>query len=208
MSFLLIHNQFKGTNTMKKILLFLSLSLASMSVHADMALKFVGTATGGDLSPLAAELMAETGVEVSDAFGCFELPILDLTSGNPVGIGVDCLNVFEPPVEAGLKIEALSFFFLPRGTLVNHGCTSVRPFWDGVGNSGVTHMTGSIGPAELGGENSPAEGTPCESTGGVIYATKGMKKFLDGETRLSGAVNLSNVGNGVITFSCLFVLND
>ena len=192
---------------MKKILILISLSLASMSVHADMALKFVGTATGGDLSPLAAELMAETGVPVSGDFGCFELPILDLGSGNPVGIGVDCLNVFHAE-EAGLKIEALSFFFLPRGTLVNHGCTSVRPFWDGIGNSGVTHMTGSIGPAELGGDNPPAAETPCESTGGVIYATKGMKKFLNGETRLSGAVNLSNAGNGVITFSCLFVLSD
>jgi hypothetical protein len=207
MSYPLFHNQFKGTNTMKKILIFLSLSLASMSAHADMALKFFGTAQGGDLSDLAIALMEETDVTVGDEFACFELPILDLASGNPVGIGVDCLNIFDGD-DSGAKIEAKTFFFLPRGTLVNHGCTSVRPFWEGVGDSGVTHMTGSIGPSELGGDNPPLAGTPCENAGGVVYATKGMKKFLDGAARLSGAVNLSNAGSGEISFSCLFVLSD
>jgi hypothetical protein len=192
---------------MKKILIFLSLGLASMSVSADMALKFIGTAQGGDLSDLAIALMEETGVTVGDEFGCFELPILDLASGNPVGIGVDCLYIFDGD-DSGAMVEAKSFFFLPRGTLVNHGCTSVRPFWEGVGDSGVTHMTGSIGPSELGGSDSPLAGSPCVDADGVIYATNGMKKFLDGAVRLSGAVNLSNLGNGVITFSCLFVLSD
>ena len=69
-------------------------------------------------------------------------------------------------------------------------------------------MTGSIGPAELGGDNPPEVGTPCESTGGIVYATKGMSKFSDGAARLSGAVNLSNAGAGEITFSCLFVLSE
>ena len=191
---------------MKKILIFLSLSLASMSVNADMALKFFGTATGGELSELATALMAETDVDV-DGFACFELPILNLASGNPVGIGVDCLNIFYGD-DSGAMVEAKSFFFLPRGTLVNHGCTSVRPFWEGVGDSGVTHMTGSIGPSELGGSDSPLAGSPCVGADGVIYATEGMKKFLDGAVRLSGAVNLSNLGDGVVTFSCLFVLSD
>ena len=44
---------------MKKILIFLSLSLASMSVNADMALKFFGTATGGELSELATAAAAK-----------------------------------------------------------------------------------------------------------------------------------------------------
>ena len=192
---------------MKNILLFLSLSLASMSVHADMALKFFGTAQGGDLSDLTIALMEETGVTVGDEFGCFELPIFDLASGHPVGIGVDCLNIFDGD-NSGAMIEAKTFFFLPRGTLVNHGCTSVRPFWQGVGDSGVTHMTGSIGPTELGGDNPPLASSPCETAGGVVYATNGMKKFLDGAARLSGAVNLANAGAGEITFSCLFVLRE
>ena len=192
---------------MKKILLFIMIALASASAQADMALKFLGTADANDLSQLAQELMADTGVAVSGDFGCFELPVFDLESGNPVGIGVDCLNIFDGD-DSGAMIEAITFFFLPRGTLVKHGGTSVRPFWPGVGDSGVTHMTGSIGPAELDGNNPPAAGTPCESTGGIVHTTKGMSKFSDGATRLSGAVNLSNAGAGEITFSCLFALSE
>ena len=198
--------------SMKKVILVLAVSassmmMASVSAQADMALKFIGTADGGDLSQLAQDLMEDTGVAVSGDFDCFELPVFDLESGNPVGIGVDCLNVFDGD-NSGAKIEAITFFFLPRGSLVSHGCTSVRPFWAGVGDSGVTHMTGSISPAELGGDNPPVAGTPCESTGGIVYATKGMSKFSDGAARLSGAVNLSNAGAGEITFSCLFVLSE
>ena len=79
---------------MKKILLFIMIALASASAQADMALKFLGTADANDLSQLAQELMADTGVAVSGDFGCFELPVFDLESGNSVGIGVDCLNIF------------------------------------------------------------------------------------------------------------------
>ena len=198
--------------SMKKVIFVLAVSassmmMASVSAQADMALKFIGTADGGDLSQLAQDLMEDTGVVVSEDFDCFELPVFDLESGNPVGIGVDCLYVFDGD-NSGAKIEAITFFFLPRGSLVSHGCTSARRFWPGVGDSGVTHMTGSIGPAELGGDNPPAAGTPCESTGGIVYATKGMSKFSDGAARLSGAVNLSNAGAGEITFSCLFVLSE
>jgi len=182
-----------------------SMMMASVSAQADMALKFIGTAVGGDLSQLAQDLMEDTGVEVSGDFGCFELPVFDLESGNQVGIGVDCLYIFDGDA-SGAMVEAKTFFFLPRGTLVNHGCTSVRPFFEGVGDSGVTHMTGSIGPAELGGPDEPAVGTPCASADGIVYATKGMSKFSKGAARLSGAVNLSKPGE--ITFSCLFVLSE
>ena len=191
---------------MRKILLFMMLVLASASAHADMALKFFGTANGGDLSELAIDLMADTGVVVSGDFDCFELPVFDVESNNQVGIGVDCLNIFAGDA-SGAMIEAITFFFLPRGTLVNHGCTSVRPFFEGVGDSGVTHMTGSIGPAEFGGTNPPAAGE-CEGANGIAYTTKGMSKFSDGAVRLSGAVNLSNLGSDEITFSCLFVLSE
>ena len=134
--------------SMKKVTFILAVSassmmMASVSAQADMALKFIGTADAGDLSQLAQDLMEDTGVAVSGDFDCFELPVFDLESGNPVGIGVDCLNVFDGD-NSGAKIEAITFFFLPRGSLVSHGCTSVRPFWAGVGDSGVTHMTGSI----------------------------------------------------------------
>ena len=48
---------------MKKILLFIMIALASASAQADMALKFIGTADGGDLSLLAQDLMEDTGAQ-------------------------------------------------------------------------------------------------------------------------------------------------
>ena len=175
--------------------------------RADLAVKFFGTATGGDLTDESAQAMADTGVDVS-GFGCFELPILDLETGLQAGVGVDCLNVFDAGGDVagdGLQIEAKTFFFLPQGTIVNHGCTSARPFFGGVGNVGVTHMTGSIGPRELDGIPDGAMPAECAAAGGIIYTSGGFKNF-GGEARLSGAVDLGNVGAGEITFSCLFVV--
>ena len=195
---------------MRKVTFILFLFMASASVHADMALKFFGTADANDLSPLAVSLMEDTGVDAT-GFNCFELPIYDLDSGNPVGIGVDCLKVFDGD-DFGAMIEAKTFFFLPRGSLVNHGCTSARAFYEGVGDSGVTHMTGSIGPNEFPVDEFPdlsrnePLASPCANAGGVVHATNGMAKFLDGAVRLSGAVNLDTPGE--ITFSCMFVLED
>lgn len=199
---------FASTRLFHSVIFCIALT-GSMTAQADMALKFFGTATGNELSELALELIADTGESIA-GFACFELPILSLKNGKDVGFGVDCLSVFDDTGDLmgeGLQLEAKTFFFLPKGTLVNHGCTSVRPFFEGVGDSGVTHMTGSIGPAELGGENPPGP-TECVNANGIVYADRGMKKFLDGSVRLSGAVNLSEVDEGIITFSCLFVLAD
>jgi hypothetical protein len=175
-------------------------------VQADIAVKFFGTATGGQLTDESAQAIAETGVDIG-GYGCFELPILDLETGHKVGVGVDCLNVFDAAGDAagdGLQIEAKTFFFLPQGTIVNQGCTSVRPFFDGVGNVGASHMTGSIGPREFGA--TPDDDMPplCAEAGGIIYASGGFEHF-GGEARLSGAVDLTGTP-GDITFSCLFVI--
>ncbi len=107
---------------------------------------------------------------------------------------------------AGLEIEAKTFFFLPQGLIVNHGCTSVRPMFAGVGDAGATHITGSIPPGEFGGAPGGPQPVVCQDAGGIILATDGFANH-SGEVRLSGAVNLSNVGSGEITFSCLFVLD-
>ena len=188
------------------------LALVALPVQADLPVKFFGTATANDLSPEIVAAMEATGVEVDlKTFACFELPIYKLNTGRVIGIGVDCLNIFDDTGDvngAGAQLEAKTFFFMPRGTLVNHGCTSVRPFFEGVGNSGVTHMTGSIGPDELGGTNPPLAGSPCETAGGIVHTTRGMRRFRNGEVRLSGAVDLSEAGKGVFTFSCLFVMNN
>lgn len=193
---------------------FLLLVFVALPVQADLAFKLFGAASANDLSPEIEAAMLETGVEVSNDFACFELPLLSLRTERVVGTGVDCLNIFDDSSDAngaGARIEAITFFFMNKrsegGTLVNHGCTSVRPFFEGVGDSGVTHMTGSIAPKELGGDNPPLHDSPCAEAGGVVHTTRAMSRFTDGEVRLSGAVNLSKLmSDGEITFSCLFVI--
>jgi hypothetical protein len=175
------------------------------NVHAGLAVKFYGTAQAGNLSPDIAEAIEQSGVDV-EGFARFQLPLVDLASGRPLGIGVDCLNPFDDTGDGagdGLQIEAKTFFFLPKGMIVNHGCTSVRPFFAGVGDAGATHMSGSIPSSEFG--VAPLPIPACEDVGGVIRATRGFRNTT-GDVRLSGAVNLSNAPDE-ITFSCIFVLN-
>ena len=151
---------------------------------------------------------ADSGVDV-DGFACFELPLLDLETGHQRGVGVDCLNVFDDTGDAagaGLQIEAKTFFFLPQGLIVNHGCTSVRPTFMGVGDAGTTHITGSIPAGEFNGAPGGPQPAVCQDAGGIILATGGFANH-GGEVRLSGAVDLSNAGAGEITFSCLFLLD-
>jgi len=169
--------------------------------------KFLGRATANDLSPEIKDAVEETNIDI-DGFLCFELPLFDLSSGREIGVGVDCLNPFNADGDDagdGLQLEAKTFFFLRRGTIVNHGCTSVRPFFAGVGDGGVTHMTGSIPPSEFGVEPNQDAPPVCTAAGGIIYTDRGFKNS-EGTTRLSGAVNLSEVDQGVITFSCAFVI--
>jgi hypothetical protein len=183
-------------------------TLLALPASADVGVKFLGTANGGELSPEIGQAVADSGVDV-DGFACFELPLLDLQTGHQRGVGVDCLNVFDDGGDAngaGLQIEAKTFFFLPQGLIVNHGCTSVRPTFLGVGDAGTTHITGSIPPGEFGGAPGGPQPAICEEAAGIILATRGFANHT-GEVRLSGAVNLSNAGAGEITFSCLFLLD-
>ncbi len=195
---------------MLSIFVLLAVALA-LPANADMAVKFIGTAdatAATDLSPEIAQAIADSGVNVA-GFACFELPLLDLETGHPVGIGVDCLNPFDDTGDvhgAGIQIEAKTFFFFPKGLIVNHGCTSVRPFFSGVGDAGVTHMTGSIGPDELDGAFGGGQPAQCANADGIIFTSGGFKNHV-GEVRLSGAVNLSKFNTGEITFSCLFTLD-
>jgi hypothetical protein len=194
---------------MLSIFVLLAVILA-LPANADMAVKFIGTAdatAASDLSPEIAQAIEDSGVDVG-GFACFELPLEDLETGHTVGIGVDCLNPFDDTGDvngAGIQIEAKTFFFFPKGLIVNHGCTSVRPFFSGVGDAGVTHMTGSIPPDELGGAFGDDPPTQCQNLGGIIYTSGGFKNHV-GQVRLSGAVDLSNF-TPTISFSCLFTLD-
>lgn len=170
--------------------------------------KFYGLANANVISNNIASKITRTNIDLT-GYDCFELPVLDPASGKKQGVGVDCLRPIDTAGDAkgeGLQMEAITFFFFKNGTLVNHGCTSVRPFFEGVGDTGVTHLTGSIGPSEFGALPSNNAPEACKVDQGIIYSS-GAYRGSPGSVRLSGAVNLSNANNGQIKFSCLFVLN-
>ncbi len=105
-----------------------------------------------------------------------------------IGQATDCLlNISE--VAPGLFIEAATFFRLPEGLLVAEGRTTVQPKTGG--STPITHVTGSI---------------PTPGDNSILHGTERFAGA-EGEVRLSGAVNLSNVGSGEITFDCLFVID-
>lgn len=187
--------------------------LGAGTAHAGgFAVKFEGTPQANDLTDEAQaaidELVAD-GLDFEQGdFGCFEAPLIDLSTGQEVGTGIDCLNPvgvdlsdstnllntgLSEDLAFGLQIEAFTFFLLPGGTLVNHGMTSVQPFYPMVGDAlgAVTHMTGSI----------PSEFLPS----GVEAGTGRFKRWVGTQVRLSGAVNLSLPDN-FIFFSCIFVI--
>jgi hypothetical protein len=179
----------------------------SASADAALVLQFKGT---GDLITLA-EALSIAGVDLAtdttldqatiDNFstigqnnfvGCYAVPMIDLATGLAVGNGIDCLRALDAGPD-GAQLEALSLFAFTgtgRGAIVTRGKTSVRPFFEGIGdaNGGVTHITGSIpsGP------------------GGIVGGT-GSFAGATGMARVSGAVNLQSFP-AVTTFDCAWVL--
>ncbi len=161
-----------------------------------LALQFLGTDTAADWDELSTDTVStiedlaagnnDFNVSDLDGFGCFELDLVDPSSGVVVGVGVDCLA--PDGQDDGVIVEAFSFFILPGGAFASNGMTSVRPFYAGVGDAGgeFTHMTGSL------------------PDGDNIIAGTGQFKDT-GATRVSGAINLSQFGDGVISFNCLWI---
>ena len=188
----------------------------TIPAYADIPVKFFGDLVANDLSPKYAKVVDkffENDPRNRNDFACFEGKLLSLYHGGEVGVGVDCLNTgpvddttmgftenfgdVVNTVDLSVAIDAVTFFFLHGGYIVSDGNTSVRPFFQGVGNGdgtpdegSVTHITGSI---------------PGKAS--TIVAAKGIYRKLKnrGNVRLSGAVNLGLPDNRVF-FSCIFVI--
>ena len=168
-----------------------------------LVLNFAGGAGGtAALSDAANDEMdkfvGEIGVDPRKSFlpGCFELPMVDPSTGVSVGLGIDCLDVVEGTPPGALGVEAYTFFILPGGTFVTHGFTSASPFTPtyGDGDELFSHVTGSI-PGPVGGDSIVA----------------GDRAFADvtGTARISGAVDLLGLHGSPddIYFDCLFVVD-
>jgi len=202
-------------NASVTILIIAVLAIA-VPAQADIAFKLEGELTAGDLSD-ATEVVVEAFFEDDDReqsdFACFEGDLLNLETGRVVGIGVDCLWVTDAPADAtpgvatiddgagnqiaiSPQIDAVTFFFLPGGYLVNDGLTTVRPFFVGIGDGDgrYTHMTGSM----------PGDTPTVVDATGRFAKTAGRASV-----RLSGAVNTSRLfTDGIIDFSCMFVVEN
>jgi hypothetical protein len=204
---------------LKLMLVALSILALPLPVYADIPLKFVGDLTADALSPQYEAVVNDffdNDPRSRGDFQCFEGNLLNLHNGKKVGVGVDCLSVagiadttsgdttggtpdfglVQNTVNLSAAIDAVTFFFLPRGHLVSDGLTTVRPFFEGIGNGdgtagegSVTHLTGSI----------PGEAPTIVDGSGPFTKLVGV-----GNVRLSGAVNLSLPSSTF--FSCLFVI--
>lgn len=128
-------------------------------------------------------------------FACFEMPLVNPTTGVEIGTGVDCLrfdNTDNFPIQIGVAVY--TFFVTPEGTLVNHGNTTLGALIDGFGNGGgdtkPTHATGSI---------------PTPATLSLVAGT-GEFSARQGRARVSGAVNPDGDGAANPYFDCLWII--
>lgn len=105
----------------------------------------------------------------------------------------------ENSINLSVAIDAVTFFFLPGGRIVRDGNTSVRPFFEGVGDGdgtadegSATHITGSV----------PGKAPTIVAAKGIYRKLKNRRNV-----RLSGAVNLRWPDSRVF-FSCIFVIQN
>jgi hypothetical protein len=126
----------------------------------------------------------------SDSGLCFDGTLIDVATGHVIGTASDCLADISGSPEDGMSLVGTTIFNLPGGTLVSRGLTTVQPILTPSAGTPITHITGAI--------PNPGDNSIIGGTGRYAGAT--------GAVRLNGAVNLSNLENGQITFDCLFVI--
>ena len=123
---------------------------------------------------------------------CFDVDLVDPATGRYIGPASDCLNpasILPIGVDGGFGVNNLTFVGLPGGTVVSLSRTTVQPVEDS--SHGPTHITGEVA--------SYSNIVTTLNTGRFMNAT--------GNTRLSGQVDMSQFGSGIITFDCLFIVS-
>lgn len=129
-----------------------------------------------------------TGVETDPGVFCFDVDLVDLTTDRVIGVGTDCLDTNSiAPIgdDGGFGITNTTIFHLPGGMIVSKSRTSIQPVEAG----GDIFITGE------------------EASGDNITDGSGRFDGVTGSTRLSGIVDMSQFGSGIITFDCIFVIN-
>ena len=142
----------------------------------NLAVVVQGTATG--------EFRMIDGVEMD----CFDVDLVDAASGWIIGPATDCLDlasiVPDPSGGDGFSISNTTFFHLPGGMIKSRNRTTIQPVLEG--SPGITHITGDLAA------------TPN------ILAGTGRYQNAEGTVRLTGAVDMSLLGDNIISFNCVF----
>lgn len=174
----------KLTNVLIAIALFVLTANANAANNGGqrLTLNLKGTATA-----YMAEIPVIEGTGTVSGV-CFDMELVDLTTGLNVGTATDCLADLVDEL-GGTKLVGTTYFNFNGGaTIVTRGQTTVMPVLHG--SPGFTHITGA-----------GADGN------GILYGTNQYSNAT-GSVRLSGMVNLSQLAsNGQITFDCIFVID-
>ncbi len=139
----------------------------------------------------------KNAIGVSEDAQCFDVSLLDARTGYRVGRGVDCLSeiAIVDVNDAGaprIKLKGTTIYNFGNGSFATEGLTTVQPTTHG--SPDVTHITGAI----------PG---PDSNQNDFIFGS-GLYRNIEGNARLSGAVNMSKLdAEGKITFDCVFILN-
>lgn len=118
---------------------------------------------------------------------CFEVDLIDVASGRVIGRGFDCLYNIQQD-GSGLTVTDIAIFEFEGGKIISRGHVGVQP--TSLPFPGVSHLTGSL---------------PAPGSNSILHAS-GVYAGATGRVRLSGAVDMSRLSEGVMQFDCLFVI--
>ncbi len=147
--------------------------------------RLLGTAVG--------RTPAGTDAEPAAAAACWDVDMFDAASGRKVGTATDCLSEFTnaPGVGETFALTGTTTFNFNNGSFSISGRITVQPVVEGSIN--FTHILGAL----------PAS----DDVNGVVAGTgTGAFTNFSANARLSGAVDLTNLGDGEIGFDCLFTI--
>lgn len=134
------------------------------------------------------------GDTIDDPALCFDTELVNMKNQQTIGTATDCLSNITP-TGTGVALVGTSYFYMPNGTLITRGNTTVQPVLHPTvtpGGQNITHITGASG------------------NGNAIIGGTGRFANQTGTVRLSGMVNMTNFGGNVgdpIVFDCLFIVD-
>ena len=145
----------------------------------------------GPLDRLAVQLGLALGEEIGGAaladYDCHRAELVELGTGNPLGVGFDCFANITPLEGGAITLLDVAIFIMPGGVVVSAAPVSLQPFVAGFGDGGEptrTHMTGAVPSADN------------------VLLTTGKFADLRGTSRVSGTMTLGER----FFFDCIFVL--